>query len=278
MVYSLFKSSRNKYYVVHSKTGIRHTKKPISYYQARAQMRALNAIYNNKNLNYHDYNGQGFYDSLKSGIKNVYGRVKGFITGVRDDYMPSVRKLLQEIQGKKIVKMIVVRDPIKEEIHMLANAISMNEINKFKKEVSIDDLFHLFCVCTLDDGQMIRFEKNAEIEAFKISKIQQIDKSNIFECVVPNQISLNELLDNTRQKIGDRLFLDYNSMENNCQDFIYNCLYHNGYESTNPKMKSFIKQDLTKLAKNMSSTSKTIMNTLTDLGKKTSILIGGAGL
>ena len=278
MVYSLFKSSRNKYYVVHSKTGIRHTKKPISYYQARAQMRALNAIYNNKNLNYHDYNGQGFFDSLKSGIKNVYGRVKGFITGVRDDYMPSVRKLLQEIQGKKIVKMIVVRDPIKEEIHMLANAISMNEINKFKKEVSIDDLFHLFCVCTLDDGQMIRFEKNAEIEAFKISKIQQIDKSNIFECVVPNQISLNELLDNTRQKIGDRLFFDYNSMFNNCQDFIYNCLYHNGYESTNPKMKSFIKQDLTKLAKNMSSTSKTIMNTLTDLGKKTSILIGGAGL
>ena len=278
MVYSLFKSSRNKYYVVHSKTGTRHTKKPISYYQARAQMRALNAIYNNKNLNYHDYNGQGFFDSLKSGIKNVYGRVKGFITGVRDDYMPSVRKLLQEIQGKKIVKMIVVRDPIKEEIHMLANAISMNEINKFKKEVSIDDLFHLFCVCTLDDGQMIRFEKNAEIEAFKISKIQQIDKSNIFECVVPNQISLNELLDNTRQKIGDRLFFDYNSMFNNCQDFIYNCLYHNGYESTNPKMKSFIKQDLTKLAKNMSSTSKTIMNTLTDLGKKTNILIGGAGL
>ena len=278
MVYSLFKSSRNKYYVVHSKTGIRHTKKPISYYQARAQMRALNAIYNNKNLNYHDYNGQGFFDSLKSGIKNVYGRVKGFVTGVRDDYMPSVRKLLQEIQGKKIVKMIVVRDPIKEEIHMLANAISMNEINKFKKEVSIDDLYHLFAVCTLDDGQMIRFEKNAEIEAFKISKIQQIDKSNIFECVVPNQISLNELLDNTRQKIGDRLFFDYNAMTNNCQDFIYNCLYHNGYESTNPKMKSFIKQDLTKLAKNMSSTSKTIMNTLTDLGKKTNILIGGAGL
>ena len=278
MVYSLFKSSRNKYYVVHSKTGIRHTKKPISYYQARAQMRALNAIYNNKNLNYHDYNGQGFFDSLKSGIKNVYGRVKGFVTGVRDDYMPSVRKLLQEIQGKKIVKMIVVRDPIKEEIHMLANAISMNEINKFKKEVSIDDLFHLFCVCTLDDGQMIRFEKNAEIEAFKISKIQQIDKSNIFECVVQNQISLNELLDNTRQKIGDRLFFDYNGITNNCQDFIYNCLYHNGYESTNPKMKSFIKQDLTKLAKNMSSTSKTIMNTITDLGKKTNILIGGAGL
>ena len=278
MVYSLFKSSRNKYYVVHSKTGIRHTKKPISYYQARAQMRALNAIYNNKNLNYHDFNGQGFYDSLKSGVKNVYGRIKGFMTGVRDDYMPSVRKLLEEIQGKKIVKMSVYRDPIKEEIHMLANAISMNEINKFKKEVSIDDLFHLFAVCILDNGQMIRFEKNAEIEVFKITKIQQMDASNIFECVVPNQISLNELLDNTRKKIGDRLFWDYDGIKNNCQDFIYNCLYHNGYGATNPKMKSFIKQDLTKLSKNMSSTSKTIMNTLTDLGKKTNILIGGAGL
>ena len=56
--------------------------------------------------------------------------------------------------------MIVLRDHIKEEIHMLANAISMNEINKFKKEVSVDDLFHLFAVCTLDDGTMVRFEKN----------------------------------------------------------------------------------------------------------------------
>ena len=36
----------------------------------------------------------------------------------------------------------------------------MNEINKFKKEVSVDDLFHLFAVCTLDDGTMVRFEKN----------------------------------------------------------------------------------------------------------------------
>ena len=278
MVYSLFKSSRNKYYVVHTLTGTRHTKKPISYYQARAQMRALHAIYHDKKLNYHDINGQGFYDKLKSGLKNVFGRVKGFVTGVRDDYMPSVRKLLQEIQGKKIVKMVIVRDPIKEEIHMLANAISMNEINKFKKEVSVDDLFHLFAVCTLDDNTMIRFEKNAEIEIIKISKIQQTDKNNIFECVVPNNISLNDLLDNTRKKIGDRLFFDYDGIKNNCQDFIYNCLYHNGYDATNPKMKSFIKQDLTKLAKNMSSTSKTIMNTLTDLGKRTNILIGGAGL
>ena len=69
----------------------------------------------------------------------------------------------------------------------------INEVNKFKKEVSIDDLFHLFSVCTLDDGTMVRFEKNAEIEIIKISKIQQTDKSNIFECVVPNNISLNEL-------------------------------------------------------------------------------------
>ena len=42
-------------------------------------------------------------------------------------------------------------------------------------------------------------------------------------------------------------------------------------------MKSFIKQDLTKLAKNMSSTSKTIMNTLTGLGKRTNIIVGGMG-
>ena len=218
-------------------------------------MRALNAIYNNKNLNYHDFNGQGFYDSLKSGVKNVYGRIKGFVTGVRDDYMPSVRKLLEEIQGKKIVKMSVYRDPIKEEIHMLANAISMNEINKFKKEVSIDDLFHLFCVCTLDDGQMIRFEKNAEIEVFKITKIQQMDASNIFECVVPNQISLNELLDNTRKKIGDRLFWDYDGIKNNCQDFAKQILLTLGVYNSEIYDKYIFRDKIAKLYNPSSFTS-----------------------
>ena len=43
-------------------------------------------------------------------------------------------------------------------------------------------------------------------------------------------------------------------------------------------MKSFVVQDLTKLSKNMSSTSKKVMNAITNLDKRVKILTFGAGL
>ena len=105
----------------------------------------------------------------------------------------------------------------------------------------------------------------------------KVNNDNMLNINIPNSLTVNELLTNTKNKIGDRLFYDYNSITNNCQDFLYNALYTNGFESSNPSMKSFIKQDLTKLSKSLSSTSKNIMNTITNLGKKAQILVGGAG-
>ena len=275
--YTLFRKGKNKYYVVHNMTGLKHSKNPLKYHMARAQLRALNSIAKNKSLSIYDIDGGSFLDSLKSGLKNVYGRVKGFVTGVRDDYQPYVRKLLDEIKGNKIIKLVVIREPIKEAVNMLVNVITVNKVNEFKKDVGVDDLFHLYMIATLDNGKLIRIEKNAEIDIKEVNSIPNVNQLNMLNIVIPSNLSVNELLNNTRQKIGDRLFFDYDGIKNNCQDFLYNNLYMNGFEASNPTMKSFIKQDLVKLSKNLSQTSKKIMNTLTNLGKRAQIIIGGAG-
>ena len=275
--YTLVRKGKNKYYVVHNMTGLKHSKNPLKYHMARAQLRALNSIAKNKSLSIYDIDGGSFLDSLKSGLKNVYGRVKGFVTGVRDDYQPYVRKLLDEIKGNKIIKLVVIREPIKEAVNMLVNVITVNKVNEFKKDVGVDDLFHLYMIATLDNGKLIRIEKNAEIDIKEVNSIPNINQLNMLNIVITSNLSVNELLNNTRQKIGDRLFFDYDGIKNNCQDFLYNILYMNGFEASNPTMKSFIKQDLVKLSKNLSQTSKKIMNTLTNLGKRAQIIIGGAG-
>ena len=275
--YTLFRKGKNKYYVIHNMTGLKHSKNPLKYHMARAQLRALNSIAKNKSLSIYDIDGGSFLDSLKSGLKNVYGRVKGFVTGVRDDYQPYVRKLLDEIKGNKIIKLVVIREPIKEAVNMLVNVITVNKVNEFKKEVGVDDLFHLYMIATLDNGKLIRIEKNAEIDIKEVNSIPNINQLNMLNIVITSNLSVNELLNNTRQKIGDRLFFDYDGIKNNCQDFLYNILYMNGFEASNPTMKSFIKQDLVKLSKNLSQTSKKIMNTLTNLGKRAQILVNGAG-
>ena len=275
--YTLFRKGKNKYYVIHNMTGLKHSKNPLKYHMARAQLRALNSIAKNKSLSIYDIDGGSFLDSLKSGLKNVYGRVKGFVTGVRDDYQPYVRKLLDEIKGNKIIKLVVIREPIKEAVNMLVNVITVNKVNEFKKDVGVDDLFHLYMIATLDNGKLIRIEKNAEIDIKEVNSIPNVNQLNMLNIVITSNLSVNELLNNTRQKIGDRLFFDYDGIKNNCQDFLYNILYMNGFEASNPTMKSFIKQDLVKLSKNLSQTSKKIMNTLTNLGKRAQILVNGAG-
>ena len=277
MNYTLFRKGKNKYYVVHTITGATHSKNALKYNTARSHMRALNSLTKNKPLSIYDIEGRGFLDSLKSGIKNVYGRVKGFITGVRNDYQPYVRNLLEKISNNKIIKLVVIREPIKQAINMLVNAITDNKVNEFKKQVGIDDLFHLYMIATLDDGRLIRIEKNSEIDVKQISSMPKVNNDNMLNINISTPITVNELLTNTKNKIGDRAFWDYDSIKSNCQDFIYNVLYTNGFESSNPSMKSFIKQDLSKLGKSLSSTSKNIMNTITNLGKKAQILVGGAG-
>ncbi len=278
MNYTLFRKGKNKYYVVHTITGATHSKLPLKYNTARAHMRALNSLTKNKPLSIYDIEGRGFLDTLRSGVKNIYGRVKGFITGVRDNFQPYVRTLLEKIKDNKIIKLVVIREPIKEAINMFVNAITDNKVNEFKKQMGIDDLFHLFMIATLDNGMLIRIEKNSEIDVKQISSIPKVNNDNMLNINIPNSLTVNELLTNTKNKIGDRLFYDYDSIKKNCQDFLYNILYTNGFESSNPSMKSFIKQDLTKLSKSLSSTHKNIMNTITNLGKKAQILVSGAGL
>ena len=173
--------------------------------------------------------------------------------------------------------MVVIREPIKAAINMLVNAITDNKVNEFKKQVGIDDLFHLYMIATLDDGRLIRIEKNSEIDVKQISSMPKVNNDNMLNINISTPITVNELLTNTKNKIGDRAFWDYDSIKNNCQDFLYNVLYTNGFESSNPSMKSFIKQDLTKLSKSLSSTQKNIMGKITNLGKKAQILVGGAG-
>ena len=277
MNYSLYRQGKNKYYVVHTITGATHSKNALKYNTARSHMRALNSLTKNKPLSVYDIEGRGFLDSLRAGVKNVYGRVKGFITGVRNDYQPYVRTLLEKVSNNKIIKLVVIREPIKQVVNMLVNAITDNKVNEFKKQVGVDDLFHLFMIATLDDGRLIRIEKNSEIDVKQISSMPKVNNDNMLNINISTPITVNELLTNTKNKIGDRAFWDYDSIKNNCQDFLYNVLYTNGFESSNPSMKSFIKQDLTRLSKSLSSTSKNIMNTITNLGKKAQILVGGAG-
>ena len=278
-MFSLYKVSKNRFYVIHTQSGAKHSDKALSYHAARAQLRALNSIYDGNHLHPLDVLGGSFLDSIKSATKNIYGRVRGFITGQRFDYQPAIRKLLDEIKDINVIGITIYREPIKQAVNILANIVSLGEIDKYKDKYNIDDMFHLYAIATLSNNTYIRFEKNSEIDIQRVNNLPNLEEKYKFVCKMPNtNTSLPTMLTKTLNTIGQDRFFKYDALNNNCQSFIYNVLSTNNYNRLNPTMKTFVIQDLSELVKSINPTSQKVMNTITDLGKRAQILIGGAGL
>ena len=277
-MFSLYKVSKNRFYVIHTQSGAKHSDKALSYHAARAQLRALNSIYDGNHLHPLDVLGGSFLDSIKSATKNIYGRVRGFITGQRFDYQPAIRKLLDEIKDINVIGITIYREPIKQAVNILANIVSLGEIDKYKDKYNIDDMFHLYAIATLSNNTYIRFEKNSEIDIQRVNNLPNLEEKYKFVCKMPNtNTSLPTMLTKTLNTIGQDRFFKYDALNNNCQSFIYNVLSTNNYNRLNPTMKTFVIQDLSELVKSINPTSQKVMNTITDLGKRAQILIGGAG-
>ena len=276
MSFSLYRVSKSRYYVIHNESGAKHSPKPLTYLDAKAQLRALNALYHNEPLHPLDVKGGSFFDSLKSGIKSVYGRVKGFITGDRLDFNPIIRKLMTVIGDKPITAMVVIREPIKQYVDILSNIITLGEMDKYKSQYNINNLFHLYAVATLSDGTLIRWEKNEEINIETMKAIPTLNDNFKFVCEMPKQqLTFNIMFNKTISKIGKEKFYNYNALTNNCQNFIYNNLSLNGFNDKG--LKDFIIQDLSQLTTKLNSTSTSILGGLTNLKKRINILTGGAG-
>ena len=139
-------------------------------------------------------------------------------------------------------------------------------------------MFHLYAIATLSNNTYIRFEKNSEIDIQRVNNLPNLEEKYKFVCKMPNtNTSLPTMLTKTLNTIGQDRFFKYDALNNNCQSFIYNVLSTNNYNRLNPTMKTFVIQDLSELVKSINPTSQKVMNTITDLGKRAQILIGGAG-
>ena len=136
--------------------------------------------------------------------------------------------------------------------------------------VPYDDLFHLFIELTLDNGQKWILEK---IERINLVKEDRSKKQGAeFTSSFPVNKSMNELFQNTKNRMGDK-FLPYQSASNNCQVFIIGVLDGNGLN--NSERTNFVKQDTKSIFANNPALRK-FANTLTDIGGYGNAIIGEA--
>jgi len=162
-------------------------------------------------------------------------------------YPTIVRRILEEHGMTEIRSMVVKRTPLSK---LLTGAMSAFSLGKFGKRAykEYDELFHLFCEVKLVDGNVFLIEKNERINIeTKRRRGDKVESSPITN--LSKGLTMNALLEKTREYMGVVNFYEYSAVSNNCQDFIMAVLKSNniGDESTF----TFVKQDTETLFKRL---------------------------
>lgn len=200
--------------------------------------------------------GDGIFDIIQP--RNTYNNVS--------------MRTINELGGYQITNMVLSRAPIRSYLRKAVDTVTFGRFEESLKKMGYDKVFHLSCVCDVEQDGVIRrvvIEKNAVVNVS--TSYKQEKEAEYFKIQINRFITLKELLDKTQQRMGDSYF-PYNSWSNNCQVFIDNILDANTLNT--PEAHAWLFQDMTKVAEAIPTVSKNIMNTITHVGAVSDKLLG----
>jgi hypothetical protein len=183
------------------------------------------------------------------------------LRGNRIGISPSVDIFLEEHGDEPIQQLVISRNIINPFITGTLNIISPN----FKKKNNNNPLYHLQLLIKTDRTSL-SVEKNSRIT---ISRYQMNKGAENMNVNVPNGLSMNILLANTRQFMGGK-FLTYSAQSNNCGHFVMAMLRSSNL--SNPSNILFVEQITAHL---FTPELRKITNTITDIAGKVDILRQG---
>ena len=262
MPYLIEEAGRNHFYVVNVETGQRFSQKPLTKQQAIAQYYALES------------RGDGLVDSVKA--------ILSLHKGIRLDFQPKIRNFMKQHGSDVITRMRVGRAPVISAVKKFVNFITFGSLEKMVKEKGYDDVFHLFMFIDLKAANgsttVIQLEKNEVINL--IQNPTEPRETYFLEVTsFPENMTLSQLLDGCRERMGVNNFFKYDALSNNCQVFILNLLQSLGNgEYLTAQLNQFIYQDTATLEKEASSFAKKLMRGATNIAALANTVIEGRAL
>jgi len=181
---------------------------------------------------------------------------------------PKVRKLLEKIGNQPVTSLMLVRTPLEKGTKSLLNIASFGKLNDSLRESQIDKLFHL----SLFINNKYILEKNDVINMAERNPVT--DKSETLVIPVDKPLTINELIENTRVKMGNN-YAPYNALDNNCSVFVDNVLKANGLQTDNGHI--FVHQRVRELFDKFPSLTKILTNFATTAGAFVDRQIQGEG-
>ena len=227
-----------------------------------------------------DVKGEGLRDlfnKAKDKVKNfIKEKVDLFRSGPRDNASPPFRKFLNEHGNEVVKKLEIGRTPVNHNIQKFLNAISLGGLERGKKKLGYDDVYHNFLLMYTDKGNVFKVERNHVIQASKVSNIDfQRERENV---PINKRLTIKEMID--RAAKDDPKFWEYNARERNCQYFAKDVIKDNGLESgLSPKGREIYEpQNAAALLDSMGRVAGLATNFITDISSRGDKAIYGQGL
>lgn len=174
-------------------------------------------------------------------------------------YLNSVQKVINRIGDDEITKITANRTPLSKVLKFLLNITSSGQLEKKMEKTDYDTLCHLFMVIQTKNGMFV-VEKNEVIQIYKFKSIGK--GTQTLPVPVNAGLTLNDMLENTKNSMGDKFF-SYKASDNNCQYFLNKMLISSGLNTD--VLEKFILQDVRTLFDGNEGFRK-IVNTTTDIG------------
>ena len=212
-------------------------------------------------------------NKLTKYVKKTTKKASTFVNKVihgRDDLSPSMKKLLKQYGDVLIVGITIFRHKLASPLVSVIDAVSGFQFKKNIKDAKYDELFHLGLKITLQGNTIFNLEKT---EVISLTMNPASDSTDEFLPVlhVPENLTLNEMLINCKNKMGDN-FYTYASSNNNCQYFCLALLESNFM--SDPIYTDFVKQDTESLFEN-TGILNSVANGVTDLAGRFNVIAQG---
>jgi len=168
-----------------------------------------------------------------------------------------------------VKEITIIRTPIQSGIKRAINFFTNGKFSKVIKDLGYDDVFHLAMVI----NGTVQIDKQHIVT---IGKPYQTKESQTIKISPPKQqITVEELMHNTKSYMGDHKYTSYDAFKNNCQDFIMGIL--NGNHMNSKPVTTFVKQDTGAILRRTPSLVAHAVKVVTDAAQIGNHLIEGSG-
>jgi hypothetical protein len=203
-------------------------------------------------------------------FKKIGQKVKNIFTPRLDNYNNQTRKSLEQYGNMPVKRLTIYRTPILKILDKVLNLVSFGKFGELKKKYGFDQLYHLALIADVGSKNLV-IEKN---EVINVSTSYNTSSKTEKQEIPLNgkELTVNEMFEIGRKNVGDKKWFLYDPFNNNCQYFIKYCLEAVNLYGTPEK--DFLFQDLTELAKELPSYTKTIAKGVTNVGAVVNKLTG----